>query len=398
MKAPRMVFPRFVRPRPLMLLCCLCVWAPLLRPATFPEPVFELVAPGVAAATVQSQQPPMVFHVVKADLRKGNLKLGAIKAQGKETLAQIAQRLLDAKRPLLAAINGDYFELGSETGRPWGAHIQENLVYFSPTKKSVFLVDLQGRPLIDVPTLKLGIRLDASGPYQKIVAVNRPRASGDGGFYLYTPMWGANVEAPGGGIGVTIDGGPLLLRETVKGSVRDLLLGGAGIALPESGYVLTYGDRGAKAVARLKTGGPVAIRGELAPAAVEAIGGGPRLVRGGKVAVEFKEEAFEGSHAQYLSGRHPRAAVGYTKARDLVILVVVEGRSGESTGLSMGGLAQLMAELGASDAMAFDGGGSATLYVTGKLLATGGGAAGAAVEERRLGNALGIFYEKQKKP
>jgi len=73
--------------------------------------------------------------------------------------------------------------------------------------------------------------------------------------------------------------------------------------------------------------------------------------------------------------------------------VVVEGRDpGVSVGMSMRELAQLLGQLGAYDAMAFDGGGSATMYVAGRVVAWGRSARGN-IEERQLANVLAVLYE-----
>jgi len=369
-----------------------------IRGATLPQPLYELIAPGVAAARVQSKRRRLVFHVVKVDLRQKGLWISPIKAAGKETLAQMAQRLLSAKVPLVAAVNGDYFDRQTANGTPWGIHLEEEEIFFSPTGKSAFLIDRQGKPLIDVPKLKLGVRFGSTGKYQKVAAVNRRRKRGRNvfshSFCLYTPRWGSSVAPPAGGVGIVVKGGPVKLRAVVRGTIEDLTLGGIDVGIPPDGFLLTYDDRGASLIRRVRVGAAVSLRAELVPGARSAIGGGPRILRAGKVSVEFNKENFQPSHVQYLSGTHPRAAVGYNRSRNVVILCVVEGRSKESVGVTMSGLGRLMAALGAWDAMAFDGGGSATMYVAGTL-AVRGRSGGGAVEERRLANALGIFYGKK---
>ncbi len=379
---------------------CLILLAGALWSATFPEPTYDLIAPGVVAASVQSPATaghPLLFHVVKVDLRQGNLSVRPVKADGKETLAQIVQRLLESKSPLLVAINGDYFERDSTIGIPWGGHVEDGSILFSPTGKSSFLIDPQGRPFIDVPLLKLGIRFGSAGRYYPIAAVNRTSGSGIGSFRLYTPLWGGTVSAPSLGIGITVTGEPVVVGKTNKGKVTDLSLGGIDTPIPADGFVVTHSDRRSKELRKVKPRGTVVIRGELDPPAVQAIGGGPRVVRAGKVRVEFDREEFPSSQAQYLSRRHPRSAVGYNRTRDLLILTVVEGRSDRSAGVTMGQLGQLMIALGAYEAMAFDGGDSATLYVAGKLVVRGR-FGGDAVKGRRLANALAVFYTKQGSP
>ena len=73
----------------------------------------------------------------------------------------------------------------------------------------------------------------------------------------------------------------------------------------------------------------------------------------------------------------------------MLILLIVEGRTQASNGVTVPDLAQLMILLGAHDAMNLDGGGSATLYVAGRMVTHGGSADAAA--QRQVGNAVGIF-------
>lgn len=69
-------------------------------------------------------------------------------------------------------------------------------------------------------------------------------------------------------------------------------------------------------------------------------------------------------NSPFNSNRHPRSAVGIS-GKNKLILIVVDGRSNQSYGMSLPELAKLMHWIGAKDAMNLDGGGSSTLYVEG---------------------------------
>jgi len=110
---------------------------------------------------------------------------------------------------------------------------------------------------------------------------------------------------------------------------------------------------------------PAAPRGDLLQA-------GPLLVRDGIAVARDGEdpEGFSAAGEQFDSditaGRHPRAALG---VGDTVLLAVVcDGRAPADAGLSLGELAELMASLGAREAINLDGGGSASLVCDGRLL------------------------------
>ena len=104
----------------------------------------------------------------------------------------------------------------------------------------------------------------------------------------------------------------------------------------------------------------------------EAMGGGPVLVRDGRICFDF----LKSSGGKYLSNtelfqsdifasglRAPRTAVGY-KPDGKVVLLVADGRnSGGSAGLTLDELARIMKGLGCSDVLNLDGGGSTMMTV-----------------------------------
>ncbi|HEY3450462.1 MAG TPA: phosphodiester glycosidase family protein [Myxococcales bacterium] len=60
---------------------------------------------------------------------------------------------------------------------------------------------------------------------------------------------------------------------------------------------------------------------------------------------------------------HPRSAVGLSQDRRLLVLLVVDGRSTASVGVTTFQLGQILLSLGAWDGMNFDGGGSSALWL-----------------------------------
>ncbi len=92
---------------------------------------------------------------------------------------------------------------------------------------------------------------------------------------------------------------------------------------------------------------------------------GPLLVEHGlPVVVDGVDpEGFSAGRDQFDSditaGRHPRAALGVFDG--IALSVVCDGRGPADAGLTLGELAELMAALGAREAINLDGGGSATL-------------------------------------
>ena len=120
----------------------------------------------------------------------------------------------------------------------------------------------------------------------------------------------------------------------------------------------------------------------LPDGALDAIGGGPLLVRDG-VPVKQAGEFFSASQ---LFSRQPRTAVGQLADGSLVF-VVADGRSTSSFGLTNWAMARVMADLGAVTAIGFDGGGSSTLAFDGEVLNSPSDG-----RPRPVSNGLFLFY------
>lgn len=85
------------------------------------------------------------------------------------------------------------------------------------------------------------------------------------------------------------------------------------------------------------------------------VSGNPKNIGGG---VKLNSEAERGD----ASARHPRTCIGVSADGNKVIMMVVDGRSGSSVGVTTGYLADIMLFAGAHEAVNLDGGGSSTLY------------------------------------
>lgn len=114
-----------------------------------------------------------------------------------------------------------------------------------------------------------------------------------------------------------------------------------------------------------------------------AIGGGPRLIKNGKLISNYKTENFKND---VLVGRAPRSAIGVSKS-GLIYLIVVDGRNaGNSIGMTLLELAIFMSKLGCVNAMNLDGGGSSTMVINGKVVNNPSDG-----YERKINNAILIY-------
>ncbi len=88
----------------------------------------------------------------------------------------------------------------------------------------------------------------------------------------------------------------------------------------------------------------------------EVVGGYPQLVEGGVALSSYS------SAPSHCDDRHPRSAVGFSEDRRTLTMVVVDGRSSSSSGMTCGELGSLMVDLGAYTALNLDGGGSSAIW------------------------------------
>lgn len=88
---------------------------------------------------------------------------------------------------------------------------------------------------------------------------------------------------------------------------------------------------------------------------------GPSLIESGKITVNSSSEV-----SQSMSS-NPRTAIGQISALHYIV-VVSDGRTSKSAGLSLLELAQVMKDKGCTTAYNLDGGGSSTMYFNGKII------------------------------
>ena len=113
------------------------------------------------------------------------------------------------------------------------------------------------------------------------------------------------------------------------------------------------------------------------------IGGWPRILLDGRD-VAADAPTVEGTISRNAEVRHPRSAIGFSRDSSTLYMVVVDGRTQKSVGMTLTELAALMRRVGAWQAMNFDGGGSSAMIVEGALVNAPSDATG----ERAVGNAL----------
>lgn len=116
---------------------------------------------------------------------------------------------------------------------------------------------------------------------------------------------------------------------------------------------------------------------------IQVIGGYPELLDRGSPPGDLAAE----TRPSFGAARHPRTAVGLDSGQGTLWLVVVDGRQApRSAGMSLPELTDLMAALGADEALNLDGGGSSAMALRGRIVNRPSDATG----ERTVANSLWV--------
>jgi hypothetical protein len=328
---------------------------------------------------------PVVLHVLRAPRPTGLYALKPTLSNeaiiGRERVTQMQRRL--SASATVAGVNGDMFSWAE--GRPSGMLMVNTVLAAAPShERSTTGIAADGTLVVN--RIRMAGTWRGTGQRRPLV-LNRDPAPG--GVALYTPLYGGATPSRAETVELTVQPfPPAQPNRDLPGLVVSTKQGG-GTPIPPGGAVLV--GRGAAGAGRLAAEAPVGstvvARLTLTPdwsQIVDAVGGGPVLVRDGRP-VFRANELFT---VEQLVPRHPRSAVGQT-ADGRVILATVDGRRpGYSVGMTNFELALAMTRLGAVSASALDGGGSATMAFDGQLLNRPSDPGG----ERAVAESLNIHY------
>jgi hypothetical protein len=284
---------------------------------------------------------------------------------------QTVRRLI-GRDSAIAGINGDFFDI-SDTGAPLGLGVDRERGLLHARKSGwnrAFLIKHGVATIANAP-MKAKV---VQEPWMKITHYNSPTIF-DGQVGIYDYRWGLTA-----GYRVVDDQREhvrqVVIRKNVVVSNKPALTYGERIR----GLVLIGRGTGADALGALEKGERARVTWSLRGNPEVGISGNKvLLLRGVRRVVDDLE-------------MHPRTAIGIDRDTGQVLMLVVDGRQSFSRGYTMVELANLMAALGADDALNLDGGGSSTLLALdpeGRIGVRNSPSDGV---ERRVANGLSVTY------
>jgi exopolysaccharide biosynthesis protein len=304
----------------------------------------ESLAPGVVHKFYRGG---LNINLVDVDMEHAPVKVQpSLAGEAFNHLKDVADHARDNKA--IAAINANYFK---RDGTPLGTLIIDGEWVAGPIYDRVSMgIDRDGKIKIDRVSLN-GLISSSNEKVDNVWvnSINQPRRTG-AHLIAYTRRWGSFVKTPYEGCLVAVN---------AQGDVQDT--GTDLMGIPWGGFVLS--DTKSGAISSLKRGDKVQLSWHTRPNdwqdVVEAVSGGPMLIKDGNLYVDCKDEKFRGGWTG--CGIKARTAVGVT-ANNHLLMLTVEGAH------TLWDVAKFLHNLGAVDAMNLDGGGSTTMVVNGSTV------------------------------
>ncbi len=275
-----------------------------------------------------------------------------------------------SRRRLKAAINASYFDYDG-----WVIAVNKdkgNFMSVDSTPRSAY-VDT-GKERLIVQDVAFNGVLRFKGGELSVKGMNRGRIAED--VVLFNEYYGPSTKTNQWGREVKIRDNKVIAVSN-KGNMK---IEPGTVVVSAHGLANKYLLRG------IAVGDEVELVQELnvpiANAAPIVAGGGPLILENGKVHVRTSEEYIPRDIAV---GSAPRTAIGLKKDGTVLVLVV-DGRSNTSRGLTLMELATYFLRLGARDAVNFDGGGSSVMVINGEVVNKPSDG-----RERPVSMALGLF-------
>ncbi len=315
----------------------------------------DTLAAGLVLHTVRIPRGPWAVYLLEADRAACwfpvAVKAGG-RAVGREPTSDLLRSLADTLRdPVGGGVNADFFSF-EPPGIPVGPHINDGRVITGPAiNRPALAFDRDGRSWMGL----LGTTgfLRSAGDSLPITGWNQRRAPG---IRFFDNRWGDATDSASSAVEVAIDS---------SGRVIEVDTMSAGIRIPAGGSVVVIDgvdtSRTAQRARALRVGDTVTWRLGLTPfAPAVAVGGLPILLADSVVTPKLDSVG----GANFGPVRHPRTAVAVRHDRRRLLLVVVDGRQpAYSEGMTLAELASFLRDIGATDAINLDGGGSTTMAV-----------------------------------
>jgi hypothetical protein len=320
-----------------------------------------VLAPGVTYERIKDPDGPWVLHVVRFDpTQAATIDLAA----GGATMGAYSRPSdIGRARGALVAINGDF---GLNSGHPLHPFAMDGSLMGRGIQNGAnFAVAQDGSASFTGPDQLMlrGAHIRASNPFD--IAEWNSGKPAPGEIVAFTRYGGRVEPAPGNACSAQLKpDGAMRWDKRGTGVTRRYVVDKrkcqpAALAARRRTVVLVSNRKGtgATTIKGMALGDRVRLSWSFGWTHVmDSIGGMPHIVDGGVNVA--------GDCASYFCDRNPRTGVG-VMADGTVLLVVVDGRSANSVGMTLIQFGKAFLSLGAVEALNLDGGGSSAMWIKG---------------------------------
>lgn len=299
------------------------------------------------------------INVMRVDLSNKNIEVDTL-ANTKSLNKLTSTKTLAESRGAVAAINASFFTpTGNGTGYPDGPIVESGNIISSTSEYNLygdymasFSLDSFNKAFYNYWKSNISLQVPEGEPIA-VGQYNKPSRVQYTDFTVLDSRWsdtsiGASEEYP-----------DIVEMVVIEGKVVEFRQGQPPIPMPENGYVVVTREQGGNRLMEcFKPGDDVEFSITTTPdwnSYKMSVTGSSILVKDGKIPEKFSFDL------PYISKRQPRTVIGTSEDGSQLILVTVDGRQNSSIGLTQLETARLMLDLGAYNALNFDGGGSTTM-------------------------------------
>lgn len=366
------------------VLCTLCT-----LPGELAAQEWRAVSAGVEHAEVRREFSGKFVDIdlLRLDLKKVRIdvKHANDAAIGTETTSSIAKR-----SKAIAAVNAGFFRLDRTpfAGDPVGLFMIDGTPLSEPTNDRIQMIVNNTPTRTDVRFARAKINQSVTIGKQsfELVGINRERKADD--VVVYSPEFGATTKTNAEGLELVV----------IKGVITTIAEGVGNAVIPRNGYVISVSGsrkdamlsaaRDSSTLTLVRTWDGIPQEFQKDRTRLDIVTGVPQLVRSGSVDITWE---LEKSNRAFVDTRHPRTAVARLKDGKFLFLTA-DGRTEQSAGLGLEDLAAYLVELGATDAINLDGGGSTTMYLNGRIVNQPSDPGG----ERKVSDALVVTLRRRR--
>lgn len=365
------------------LLCLMTIFTPAALGEIYTYDETETIMTGVQLRHIRRFYGDRWLNIncVTADLSNPRVKLDLLKNENADALMTI-DGFAGTQTDVLAAANADFFDNTkpkTAQGFSLGIEIKDGELLQSQVDENMAAGFYDGNSLV-FSYMKMNIAVTAPNGESIAVKHLNKHTSYYGDVLMYTSEWnGGNSPAAGGEV----------VEVVVENDViTDIRRNMPSVKIPENGYVLAVSEGSSMFFANnTNVGDALTLKISAVPDIENiqtAFGGGTLLLKNGQIQ-KFTHNA---------AGNNPRTCIGTNADGTVVYIITVDGRQHLSKGVTQTELAEIAKELGCTEAMNLDGGGS-TRMVAETFWNSELHTVNTPTENRRVINAVAITSDAQ---